>query len=302
MSKAKGIKDIEQQYDVASISYKNLNIWPVLRYYICVKYSTDKSSVRPKISNLSSLIRSFFYGLKYYFLSSDYLFISSSDQRKSTNGLMMDKSIDKIANNLNKSWIVELPANNHATKKKLLNKRVSSKIPLILWTRIYAKLFVSDSKIKNEKILSDVLEDLGVDYNAKKLCQRIFAEYRVMKFLAKRKRIKAAFVVCHYTNMGYIKALKDLNIPVFEIQHGVITRNHCAYNLYSDSDTSFYPDYLLTYGEREKNITKRGNRFIQEERIIPVGHGYLEFMASEYAPKQFTSTIVENSQLPVVPC
>ena len=292
MRELNSIKDIEQHFNVEKVRYKNLSIWPILRYYICVKHSSDKSPVKPRLTSSLSLIRSFFYGFKFYFSKCDYLFISSSDQRKNIEGLMIDKSIDKIAENLKKTWILELPTNGHFPKSKIINKKVSSKLPLLVLTRLYAKLFLKRGILENKKVIDKIVNNLKIEFDAESLSKRHFAEYHVMKRMAKRKKIKAAFVVCHYTNMGYIKALRDLNIPVIEIQHGIISRSHCAYNLYSDSDTSFYPDYLLTYGEREKNISKDGNRFIQEQNIIPVGHAYLEYLAAEYKGDERLKSIV----------
>ena len=76
--------------------------------------------------------------------------------------------------------------------------------------------------------------------------------------------------------MGYIKALKELNIPVIEMQHGVINSSHHAYNLYRDFGNNLFPDYLLTYGPKELEVFRGSNYFINPTHVFPVGYYFLE--------------------------
>nr|MUH39506.1 hypothetical protein [Zobellia laminariae] len=76
--------------------------------------------------------------------------------------------------------------------------------------------------------------------------------------------------------MGYIRALKEKNIPVVELQHGVINELHYAYNVFKDFGNNFYPDYLLTYGPNESKIFGTNNFFIEPSNVIPIGYYFLE--------------------------
>ncbi|OCL27628.1 hypothetical protein U472_03495 [Orenia metallireducens] len=67
---------------------------------------------------------------------------------------------------------------------------------------------------------------------------------------------KIIFLKCaSYGDKGYlIKWAKDFGIKVGEFQHGMISRNHSAYNygdniFYNLDYKKYLPDYLLTYGD-----------------------------------------------------
>tara|TARA_B100000508_G_scaffold141079_1_gene146053 strand:- start:23726 stop:25096 length:1371 start_codon:yes stop_codon:yes gene_type:complete len=294
MSQEKTIKSIEQRYKVNDIAYKGLHLWPILRYYLCVKKTANKSPVEVKSSTIPQMFSSFFYGLSSYFKKSDYMIMSSADQRKLIDGKAIDKSVDFIASKLNNSWILELSTTGHYKKKQLRNRNVSSRVPLLLFTRIYSKLLLRNNRIENQAILNNIISDLNVSVNTVELCKRHYAQYKVMRYFAKRKKWKAVFIVCHYTNMGYIKALRELKIPVIEIQHGLISKNHCAYNLYTEADTSFYPNFLLTFGENERKVFSNDNLFIDPENVIPVGHSYLEYIREKYEGHDELKKIIGN--------
>ena len=285
MSSAEKLKEIEQIVDVNAIKYKNLAIWPVLRYYICAKHTANSNPKKPDKSIFKSVLKNLFYGFKNYFKKHEYLFISSSDQRVIIDDLFIDKSVTLIAQKLSKSWIIELPSKGHFKKKNLPSTPISSKYPLYVLTWIYSKLLGS-SKIAGQEELEYVLNELNINVDYKNICKNHYAQYKMMLFLARWKKFKSVFVVCHYTNMGYIRAFRRLNIPVIEIQHGLIAKGHCAYNLYTPMDLSCYPNFLLTFGKKEQFVFSKDNFFITANRVVPVGHFYIDYIASKYSGDQ----------------
>ncbi|MEX2482965.1 MAG: hypothetical protein WED10_00295 [Brumimicrobium sp.] len=205
----------------------------------------------------------------------------------------IDKSVDEIAENLSNPWVVELPIKNHYKKSELPAVPISSKYPLYLATWILSKLLFF-SKIQNEPKLKEVLKELNISVDYKNICKTYYAQYRVMLFLGKWHQFKSAYVVCHYTNMGYIRALRKLDIPVIEVQHGLISNSHCAYNIYTPTDLHCYPNYLLTLGEREASIFENDNLFMHPENIFPVGHVYIDYISSTYAGDKKLKEIQTN--------
>jgi hypothetical protein len=281
MSSAEKLKDIEQRIDVNSIKYKDLTVWPVLRYYICVKYSANSSPIKPDKTIFKSLLKNLFFGFRNYFKKHDYLFLSSSDQRVIIENKYIDKSVDEIAQNLSSSWVIESPVKGHYKKNQLPSTPVSSKYPLYLLTWLISKLMFTN-KIQGVDRIKEILNELNILVDYKSICKNHYAQYKTMLFLSKWKKFKAAFIVCHYTNMGYIRALQELNIPVIEMQHGLIAKGHCAYNMYTPTDLSCYPNYLLTFGEQERFVFEKNNHFISPNKVIPVGHFYIDYISSEY--------------------
>ena len=76
--------------------------------------------------------------------------------------------------------------------------------------------------------------------------------------------------------MGYVRALRDRGIKVIELQHGIISKKHHAYNVYKAFDPKFYPNYLLTFGKLERQVFGPENHYIPQDSVIPVGHFYLD--------------------------
>src|SRR5690606_27019292 len=111
------------------------------------------------------------------------------------------------------------------------------------------------SKLENEHIIKDIQQEYGYEINYNRFLLIHEGQYRLIKLLLKYfKKPKAVFFVYSASSMGYIKAFKEFNVPVVEIQHGVINKEHNAYNVNNDFGKELFPDYLLTYGNRELKV------------------------------------------------
>jgi hypothetical protein len=88
-----------------------------------------------------------------------------------------------------------------------------------------------------------------------------------------------AVVVVSYERETFIEACKEQDIPVVELQHGVIYPNHLGY-AYPDSRTKeTFPDYLLTFGEFWTDVVEFP---IPDDHVLPVGYPYLEQFVDKY--------------------
>lgn len=59
-------------------------------------------------------------------------------------------------------------------------------------------------------------------------------------------------------------------------------------------DDSFYPDYLFTFGENEKDNFDSSNFFISPDNVIPTGHFYLDYLANNYSPDSKLKEITDR--------
>ena len=59
-------------------------------------------------------------------------------------------------------------------------------------------------------------------------------------------------------------------------------------------DTSFYPEYLLTFGENEKEVFSSDNYFIDSNKVLPVGHFYLDYLVNNYSPDAKLKAITDE--------
>ena len=83
---------------------------------------------------------------------------------------------------------------------------------------------------------------------------------------------------------GYNYAFKEKQIPVIELQHGVIYPLHPSYNtiLFKASQV-FKPDYVFTYGTKDKACLAELN-YVPKENIKVVGSYGLWKIKQEKSP------------------
>ena len=288
------LQEIENSFEVETVKYKGIQVWPFLRMYISDKLKSNTDPVRFNVNILNNFFRSVTFGFSNWFRQYDVIIFSSSDQRKLIHGKYTDKSADEIAKYFGKSLIIELPVGNHHPGKQNASGFLVSKYFLYFLVFIYEKLFVNAGTIINEKILSEIIEKIQIEFGYQNLIKRHYAQYKVMQLILRFQKPKKAFVVCYYNNMGYIKALKDSGIEVVEIQHGVINESHDAYNISVKLDKNYFPDFLLTFGENEKLVFSGKNIFIKNENVIPVGHFYIDYLSKQNIKDEKLYRIIGN--------
>ena len=100
-------------------------------------------------------------------------------------------------------------------------------------------------------------------------------------------------VMASYGRETFIEACKTQEIPVVELQHGVIYDNHFGYSYPGPRTKETFPDYLLTFGEF---WTKSADFPIPDSHVIPVGYPYLEQSANAYDGVESTEQLLFISQ------
>jgi len=276
-------KATEKALPVEMITCNDIQLWPFLRVYLASQliYGQDR---RVKLSGSIALrfLRSFSYGWQNLYGQYDYLLFSSSDQRKPVNGQFVDR-MDFIVRQLGDALLLELPTPLHYPIDKLPITSIASRMPLYARERIYMKWPRQQLRMEGEAIIGQVLQKHPAQLPWRHLVKRFLGQYRVMSGLLQRYRPKAIFLITPYTNMGYVKAAKDRGVLVVELQHGAINRGHYAYNIPKPFDTNLFPDYLLTFGEKESAVFEENNFYIDPGKVIPVGSFYIDHMAEHYS-------------------
>lgn len=123
-----------------------------------------------------------------------------------------------------------------------------------------------------------------------RLHEALFRLYR--KMLA-RIDPKIAVLVVSYGREAFIDACKELDIPVIELQHGVIHERHLGYHYPAERTKTLFPDYLLTWGEFWSDSADIP---ISDECVNSVGYPYLEQQCTEYADVDQKNQILFISQ------
>lgn len=86
-------------------------------------------------------------------------------------------------------------------------------------------------------------------------------------------------LVVSYVRETFIEACKELDIPVVELQHGVIHEHHFGYSYPGPRTKETFPDYILTFGDF---WTETVEFPIPDDRVISVGYPYLEQSVNKY--------------------
>ena len=278
------VNEIEGQYNVDLIRYKKFPVWLLIRNNVYFKLTQGSNSKvvlsrKEKLIVLGNIILHFLN----FFRKSNAWFFGSSTDRILIDNQFFDKYIDFPASMIKKSLVIETPLYKHYKKSKSYSHRIASKGFLILLEQIFIKVFLRSNKIQNEGILKEILDKYEVDIDFKFISKKMVAQYKIMQLILKFNRPKYVFFGTSYINYGYIKAFRENGVKVFEIQHGVINKEHFGYYLKAKFKESYFPDKLLTFGKRELEVFQdKNNKGIKPINIIPTGNFYLEYISKNF--------------------
>lgn len=94
-------------------------------------------------------------------------------------------------------------------------------------------------------------------------------------YILRRTKPKVIIIVCYYSfeMMILCEVAKELNIPVIELQHGTMGREHISYNFLRKRKIKSFPDYIFTFSQYDKKVSRVPISF---DRISAVGYPEME--------------------------
>ena len=291
MNVLKFVEEIEGKYNVNSVVYKNAQLWPYFRIYLSHnKIGSPKTVASKKV--VVKALKNMFYGFRNYFKKVDYIIFSNTEQRRLLNNKYYDR-FDFLPEEYNKNLFFELTQDSFYKLNQIPTKNIVSKIPLYFLAKILEK-FVSLNNIDNANLFTKIIDDNNIELNSDYLLKSYIAQYKVAKLIIKIYKPKALILITSYTNYAYIQAFKDAGINVIEFQHGLINDKHLAYNFKHSVDAKLFPDYVLTFGEYEKEVFNSNNNFINTEKVIPIGHFYLDYLNNNYKSNENFERVIKK--------
>ena len=290
------LKEIETKYDVSSITYKNIQVWPFLRIpyyykYLYYKYGVfDGEALKDNFNKLERINNSL-YGLDNLLRKYNYFVFTDTGEKK----LVNKKYVDKIAETLiseigrNNTLVIEQPIQGlHFNRQEILSKHIISlELFRFLYTiiAILSAKFTSNNRltINNQSILDEINKKYSLNIDYKILIYRFFCYKKLFRNFLKIYNPDAIFINCYYRPeyQAAIYSAKELGIKTIELQHGLINEKHAAYNIFTELDKNFFPDYLLCFGDYFKNSFKNKN-FINPQHIYSIGNGYIDYINNYY--------------------
>lgn len=256
------IEKIEKEYTVMDIKYNGQSLWPFLRIYMLDAIALNKQIKLNKKVFVAVIKALFTYNI--FALFKKYkLWIFTCVERRKTLGEKRIQRVCGVFSELynNQSLFIEKPAQSSPiAKRKEINEKniISESLFFVITNIIYRLNTYPKKKITGSETIDKILKDNNINFNYQQKIRQFVSQYKSMRFVLHITHLpKAVFIECPYSSLGYVLALKEKNIPVIELQHGVLNEHHDAYNnLYYDPN--LYPDGICVYGQREYDyLTKQ---------------------------------------------
>ncbi len=268
-------------------------LWDLARYYIDNKKRSENPNIQEKksvlrnlkaITNISnSLFKLFFQNYENFF----YVASRYSDQKNA----YYDPYYLEVKDYL-PGKVMTLESCNQDSY--LFPPECSHYI--LYLSRLFKRNQLHIPKQLTCKIISAVKKHLGEGLITHEYLEDIYSEYifdlKFYTFLFRNKKIRRVFFVQNGIQKGMIQAAKKLNIPVFEFQHGEISKYHFLYSYnenYAPADSVILPDVFFIFS----NFWIKG-MFIPM-RCISIGN---DFMYRKPQDSKEPNSIVVISSIP----
>ncbi len=287
------IKDIEQKYDVMSIRYKGISVWPFLRLYLKDTVTISREN-KASVSNISIVLKSLFaYNPLRAFKKHDIWSFTACDRRKRLGEKMIHRISGAFATEGINCLMIEKPLKGlgHYSRKEIEEKDIISEAWLLMTfhvIEVVSRLIVP--KLENEDLLKQILAEKNVNFNYLRYVRMLNAQRIAMRMMTSiLPKPKVIFIECPYDTMGYLWAFHELGIKIVEMQHGSLNGNHLSYNAKS-YHPRLNPDCICVFGiEEYKYLTEEKPQYAPDVRMT--GMYFLE-----RADKWFSKDIFENDR------
>lgn len=248
------IKEIEQKFDVMSIKWKGVSVWPFLRLYLKESITTQREN-KASSSNIKLVLKCLFSYNPIRALKRHVVWaFTACDRRK----LIGEKKVHRISGALaaENCLMIEKPLKGlgHYSRNEIEEKDIISEAWLLMIfhaLEILSRWF--NPKLENEDILKHILSENNLKFNYLRYVRMLNAQRVAMRLMLKlTPKPKVAMMECPYDTMGYMWAFHEVGVKVVEMQHGSLNGNHIAYNG-NAYEPRMNPDCICVFGEDEYN-------------------------------------------------
>lgn len=254
LESVKLIKGIEQKYDVMSIKWKGISVWPFLRLYIKDSVTSQREN-KASASNIGLVLRCLFAYNPFRALKRhDIWSFTACDRRKRIGDKMVHRISGAFAAQGVNCLMIEKPLKGfgHYSRKEIEEQDIISESWLLMTfhaMEVFSRLITP--KIENEDLLKKILVDNNLQFNYLRYVRMLNAQRRAMHLLLLlNPKPKVVMIECPYDVMGYQCAFHEKGINVVEMQHGSLNGNHFSYNA-KEYEPKMNPDCVCVFGEEE---------------------------------------------------
>ena len=250
------IRGIEANYDLMSIKCNGISIWPLVRINLIDRLDERDLTMKDNGRKAAAIVLKTLFKHNPFaaFRRHKIWLFAGYERRKVIGGENVLRVSGAVVEAEPDTLVIEKPSHLQLNRCDAISpeRHIISESWLLLLIHLFASILkITKQKIENEELLKAILEELNVDFDYKGSLRLLFAQKKVMSFLLHvLPNPKKVIIECPYTIMGYVWAFHNKDIHVVEMQHGVLNREHYAYNSYYHSN-ELYPDELWCFGDDE---------------------------------------------------
>lgn len=250
------IKDIEQKYDVMSIKWKGVSVWPFLRLYLKESITTQREN-KASVSNIKLVLKSLFSYCPFRaFKRHDVWSFTACDRRKQIGGKRIHRISGVFAAEEMSCLMIEKPLKGlgHYPRKEIEERDIISESWLLMTFHVlefFSRCFTP--KLENDYLLKQILGENNLVFNYLRYVNTLNAQRKAMRLMLRiLPKPRVAVMECPYDKMGYMWAFHEEGVKVVEMQHGSLNGNHIAYNGRA-YEKRMNPDCICVFGRDEYN-------------------------------------------------
>jgi len=267
-------------------------------------YPTIKTTYTKRVKKAVRLIKDFLSPSSHFISQKEILFWGAHRRKIQMDEKWWDIYCDPIIENLNRPYlyIESYYLGNHLVPARTENIHYLDFLYDL--AAIRCKLgtvrvsFTREEKALLKDILHEIYDKLKVRISLEDMVRidLLIRESRLPLYTTLLTKVnpRIVIVVCSYGKETFIEACKNLNIPVVELQHGVINEYHLGYAYPGVRRIKrTFPDYFFAFGDFWKDSVEFP---IGKDRIFSVGYPYLEREVEKYINVQKKEQLLFISQ------
>jgi hypothetical protein len=307
---------LEENLDLINKKMRGVYFWERVRFSVYNQLIKDVLEVGTKeneedsedyLSGVSLLLKNVLTRNPFLSSRTDLLFYGAGRRKERGDGLFWDIYHDPVIDSMNRDCLLwETPwyrngSVSHATPAKTSNMRY---VELIEYVGNALQILGISSVSLSEteaSLINEVEDELRLKFDTE-----IDLESMVKKDLSKRRvrlplyrRLirkvdpNVAIMTVSYTSREtFTEACQLEDVPVVELQHGVINRYHTGYS-FPYEEKNVFPDYFFSFGEFWSDSVDLP---IPEDHVYSVGYPYLESESKRYEDVEEKDQILFISQ------
>ncbi|MEM4780532.1 MAG: hypothetical protein QXG03_03075, partial [Halalkalicoccus sp.] len=303
---------LESDLDLLSRRIDGVRFWERVRFAVHRELLREATGLgrahsesalrRARARKLAGLLRHSLVGNPFLADPAEIAVINHPRRSRREDGLWWDIYTDPIVERLDSETLTLERPYDHAHKRPARTESIRYLDPVVQGGNLRRK-FAPPTVLGREeerelaRIERRFSEAFGVEVDIAERVRRDLVTRRCRLGLYRRlfERLDPDLVVLvvSYVLETAIEACHDLDIPVAELQHGVISPTHAGYAYPGGRTKRTFPDYLLTFGEFWGETVELP---IPEARVLPVGYPHLDSTAGEYADRPTRERAVVVSQ------